>query len=89
MSYRELQDPQGTTWKVWDVTPMAAADTRFGKGALGVRKQFADGWLTFECPQERRRLSPCPGNWADLEDEELLALCKDAEVAGRPRRLIE
>ncbi|MDB4908923.1 MAG: hypothetical protein JWO05_3707 [Gemmatimonadetes bacterium] len=89
MAYRELQDPQGTTWKIWDVIPMGVTNERFTNGAPAVRKHYAQGWLTFECPEERRRLSPCPKDWHTLNDDELLALCKSAEVAGKPRRLIE
>lgn len=64
MPYREFVDAAGTAWRVWDTRPHSAAN---------VRARYADGWLSFECDTERRRLCPIPGGWADAGEEELWA----------------
>ncbi len=47
------------------------------------------GWLAFESPGERRRLSPIPPNWDAASDAELERMCRSAAPAAPPRRLIE
>lgn len=39
---------------------------------------LATGWLAFECPNEKRRLTPIPQQWEDLPDAELERLCAEA-----------
>lgn len=41
---------------------------------------LAGGWLTFECPTEKRRLAPIPQHWEELADADLERLC----LAARP-----
>jgi hypothetical protein len=36
------------------------------------------GWLTFECPTEKRRLAPIPKQWEQLSEAELERLCGEA-----------
>lgn len=40
--------------------------------------QLATGWLAFECPTEKRRLTPIPQQWEQLSDTELERLCAAA-----------
>ena len=40
--------------------------------------QLATGWLAFECPTEKRRLTPIPQQWEQLTDAELQRLCAAA-----------
>ena len=47
------------------------------------------GWLAFENPRERRRLSPIPSDWETVSDAELEQMCRRAAPAAPPRRLIE
>lgn len=54
----------------------ANADRRRVPGFLS--PQLASGWLTFECPTEKRRLAPIPAHWEQLEDAELERLCQAA-----------
>ena len=44
--------------------------------------EFQDGWLTFECPPERRRLAPVPPAWEHLDEPQLAALCQRARKVG-------
>lgn len=39
---------------------------------------LASGWLAFECPTEKRRLTPIPRLWEELPDTELERLCRQA-----------
>ena len=57
MAYREFVDDAGTMWRVWDTFPAAASALR------RVSPTYAEGWLTFECEVERRRLAPIPPEW--------------------------
>lgn len=68
----------GQRWEVWEV--------RLGEGGgrRSVDPQLAEGWLTFECAAEKRRLAPIPEGWAELEDETLVRLC-DSAVFVRER----
>jgi hypothetical protein len=40
--------------------------------------QLATGWLAFECPTEKRRLTPIPQHWEQLPESELERLCGEA-----------
>ena len=42
-----------------------------------------DGWLTFQCGVERRRLTPIPEGWTSLPDETLRALSTRATPVTR------
>ena len=45
-----------------------------------VSERFAGGWLAFECPTERRRLTPVPPGWEMATEDELRELCSRAAV---------
>lgn len=73
MAIREFADSQGVRWRVWATNPLRG----------NVRPQFASGWLTFECPAERRRLAPIPELWADAGDDDLRGFLAGAVVVTR------
>jgi hypothetical protein len=98
MTYRELHDDDGRLWEVWEVRPAAIerrqveerrrmprefADRRNSALSLRLLGGMRDGWLTFQCGSERRRLAPIPEGWAALTDETLLALAAKAAQVGR------
>ena len=57
----------------------AAALRRFTEGR-------ENGWLTFMCDEEKRRLSPIPDGWAGWDETRLAALLPRAEpVSGAQR----
>jgi hypothetical protein len=71
VAYREVDDPQGRSWRVWDTYPQS--------GRLGAFPEaYSNGWLTFECDDDKRRLVPVPLHWPELSDRELLALLEQA-----------
>lgn len=39
---------------------------------------LATGWLAFECPTEKRRLTPIPQHWEQFSESELERLCAEA-----------
>lgn len=51
--------------------------------------EYAQGWLAFESPTEKRRLAPTPEGWERLDEAGLEELLGQARVVARPRRLIE
>jgi len=77
MASREFTDRDGTVWRVWDVRPSSLHPITRGEDFMG---DFADGWLTFESPIERRRLpAPYPANWMSFDLPKLDALCRAAK----------
>jgi hypothetical protein len=74
MAYREYKDSEGISWKVWNTSPVP--------GAV-FSPTMRDGWLTFECDGDRRRLAPIPRGWERLSTAELERLCKEAQQYPR------
>ncbi|HZG42534.1 MAG TPA: hypothetical protein VEY93_06195 [Longimicrobium sp.] len=80
MPVRSFHDAEGREWSVWSVTPSRKSD-------LFLPQTMADGWLCFECGDEKRRLHPVSDDWDALDESALLALCMTAvPVARRPER---
>ena len=85
MASREFTDRSGVVWRVWDVRPTSLHPVTRGEDFMG---DFADGWLTFESPSERRRLpAPYPAAWTSFDLPKLEALCRAAKpVSARKNR---
>lgn len=71
MAYREFTDSAGVLWRVWDTFPRREA---------GVRPQYSQGWIGFECQTERRRLAPIPKGWESATEDELWGYLSHAVV---------
>lgn len=78
MGYREFVDDRGTPWRVWDTHPLAANTLR------SVSPGYAGGWLTFESPDERRRIAPIPPDWEFATRDQITEWCARASPARRP-----
>lgn len=78
MAMREFRDRHGREWRVWDTFPQTQQ-----VGSFPVR--HPSGWLTFECGEEKRRLSPIPESWHASDTAGLMLLLMKAEVVP-PRR---
>lgn len=77
---------------VTGVTPPRGIERRFyDDPEIRVRlsPELSNGWLTFECSHERRRLVPIPPDWAQLSDQALTELLESAQPVGRRHRLVE
>jgi hypothetical protein len=79
MAHREFTDVGGTLWQAWDVVPSSNRPQIKGLYAPGLE----NGWLCFECGEEKRRLVPVPRGWTDCADSELEAHLARAEVVLR------
>ncbi|HEY4304948.1 MAG TPA: hypothetical protein VGM82_10805 [Gemmatimonadaceae bacterium] len=98
MSYREFNDRDGRLWEVWEVRPAVIerrqaddrrhqprdfADRRSAELQFKLLGGLRDGWLTFQCGIERRRLTPIPEGWTSLPDDTLRALSARATLVNR------
>lgn len=55
-----------------------------------VTSGYEQGWLTFESPNEKRRLAPVPSGWESFSSERLELLCRMAHAADeRPAPRID
>lgn len=62
-------------------------DRRLTVGGSG-GMEGAEGWLCFECGEDRRRLSPIPKGWVRASDATLEGYCRLARPA-RTSRAVE
>lgn len=82
MAVRDVVDENGVKWKIWSVTQSSIHPKTAAEDYLG---EYSEGWLCFECGNQRRRLARFPQDWGRLPDKELLRLLKTAHVVV-PRR---
>ena len=85
---RGFRDSTGVEWRVWEVypsktSPLSGADEMGRRSLMG--SAFADGWLCFESPGEKRRLAPIPIGWEQRDSREIEELWRQATVVA-PRR---
>jgi hypothetical protein len=86
---RGFTDSTGVEWRVWEVFPtdggLSSADA-MTRSRLQ-ETPFANGWLCFECPNEKRRLAPIPPGWEFRDFATLEQLCREAVPVSsrRPR----
>lgn len=78
--HRHFTDDDGMEWMVRAVLP-SEHDPRQAR-LLG---SFQHGWLAFECEAGKRRLSPIPDEWEQLDDAGLRELWMRAEPAALRR----
>jgi hypothetical protein len=84
MAHREFTDADGLQWAVWDVRPSISTDGVSAPGVL-LGEDAAQGWLAFQCPNERRRFYMPPDGWENFTDEQLARLCRHAVRVGPSR----
>jgi len=60
-------------WRVWSTVPLPYA----------VALSYREGWLTFESPEARRRLSPIPSDWESVGADRLCEYCGRAQAVGQ------
>ncbi len=78
MAFRSFVDARGREWEAWDTVPDGANRL--------VRPGFADGWLTFQSGDEKRRLAPIPPQWDTVPDAMMrLWLSQATPVSGAKR----
>ena len=106
MAHREYRDSEGVAWQVWEVIPHSSERRKLRERRLAPRDVLdrrkrhearlrlsngeSDGWIVFECRDQKRRLRPIPTDWHKASETELESMCARAERASRPpRRLVE
>ena len=77
MSYAEFRDANGRSWRVWKTRP------RLAEILSNLPIDWKDGWLTFECDGETRRLAPIPPGWEAFSATRLELLRRMAEPTRR------
>lgn len=82
MAVRDVVDENGTKWKVWAVQASAIHPKTAAEDFLG---DYSEGWLCFECSNQRRRLARFPQDWDKMADKDLVALLKTAQLV-QPRK---
>ncbi len=82
---REFKDKSGVSWQVWDVYPASPKTTPQSSEALShfPTHGLSDGWLCFQCDNEKRRLTPIPPKWEVCKGEELEELCNQAGYVSK------
>ncbi|HJU66756.1 MAG TPA: hypothetical protein VJ650_00815 [Gemmatimonadaceae bacterium] len=75
MAYAEFSDREGKQWRVWHTKP------RLAEVLSSLPPDWKDGWLTFECEGDKRRLAPVPPGWEDFSAARLDLLRRIAEPA--------
>ena len=76
---RQLRDDAGVEWMVYEVNPGAGA----WRAVESLPEGYRNGWLCFESPTEKRRLTPLPAGWQDLPIEQLSGLLGSAVQVRR------
>jgi hypothetical protein len=77
MAYAEFSDREGKSWRVWHTRP------RLADVLSRLPLEWKEGWLTFECDGDKRRLAPVPAGWEDFSSARLDLLRRMAEPATK------
>lgn len=76
---RQIRDDAGVEWMVYEVNPAAGA----WRSIESLPEGYRNGWLCFESPTEKRRLTPLPLGWQELPIEQLAGLLGTAVLVRR------
>jgi hypothetical protein len=78
---RYITDSTGVEWTVFEVKRQGKPGDRW----TYLPEEFGDGWLCFESPISKRRLTPVPPRWREFGDEELARMLERAQPVNRAR----
>ena len=79
--HRMFMDDRGVQWDAFSVYPSRATT-----GRSSLPAPYHEGWLSLQCSNEIRRLTPIPEGWQELSREALCQLLSKAAVAPRRTR---
>ena len=80
---RGFTDSTGVEWRVWEVFPAPNTESTSTEALSRTSLKdtaFANGWLCFESPAEKRRLAPIPPGWEFREPPSLEKLRDQATI---------
>ncbi|HYD53588.1 MAG TPA: hypothetical protein VEA99_13215, partial [Gemmatimonadaceae bacterium] len=67
----------------------ARAERRSARSRRAALAGLEHGWLCFEAPEEKRRLSPIPADWPRCDESRLRQYCQAATPTRRVRMDLE
>ena len=73
-THRVFEDAHGVRWDACAIHPTAPV------GRVQLPEPYRSGRLYFDSAIQKRRLSPIPEDWQSASDDELRALCEQADV---------
>lgn len=76
---RQIRDAAGVEWMVYEVNPVSGE----WRSIESLPEGYRSGWLCFESPTEKRRLTPLPSGWQELPLDQLGGLLVSAEQVRR------
>lgn len=79
---RTFRDSNGEQWTVLEVRRQLDSGTKGGDLSY-LPSGFNAGWLCFENPSAKKRLTRYPTNWRELSDVQLEKLLEEAAPAPR------
>jgi hypothetical protein len=77
---RQIRDDAGVEWMVYEVNPTLGE----WRSIESLPEGYRLGWLCFESPTEKRRLTPLPSGWQNLTIEQLGSLLLTAALVRKP-----
>lgn len=80
-AHRFFVDDRGVQWDAFEVYPSRATE---GRSTLPA--PYHQGWLSMQCPEGIRRLTPIPQGWRELSREQFCQLLEKAALAPRRTR---
>jgi len=80
-THRIFLDERGVQWDAFPVYPSRATS-----GKYTLPSPYHEGWLSIQCADEIRRLTPIPPGWQDMSPDELCQLLARAEASPRRHR---
>lgn len=75
---RSIIDNSGIEWTIFEVK-RPTDDARWSY----LPDEYGDGWLCFESHISKRRLTPIPAGWRELNDNALLHKLREAQPVLR------
>jgi len=78
---RQIRDAAGVEWMVYEVNPVPGE----WRSIESLPEGYRSGWLCFESPTEKRRLTPLPSGWQELPLDQLGGLLVSAEQVRRAK----
>jgi hypothetical protein len=80
-AHRVFVDDRGVQWDAFCVYP-----SRQTSGSSSLPPPYHEGWLSIQCQDEIRRVTPIPAGWRDLSRDALCQLLEKAVIATRRMR---
>jgi hypothetical protein len=80
-AHRFFVDDRGVQWDAFCVYP-----SRPASGHNSLPPPYHEGWLSIQCPNEIRRMTPIPQGWRELSRDALCQLLEKAVIAPRRTR---